>query len=265
MERRIPKYDTIAADLTAKIRSGEYAPGTALPSQRDLSAVYDVTLATLRQALQVLERDGLVSQQAGRGTFVAEPKVAYQLDSLHSLADDLRSQGHVVTTTVVGASLRAVSGEAAALEAARGLRLERIRWLAGRPAIHQVSWIREPYGSRLRGVDFTDVSLYRALAECGVVVHRATERLRPELLDDATATKLDQPAGIAVFRSDRTTYGIDGDPVVFDRATILGNAMEIRTERAATKLSMRWGAAGGGAAGGGLPVGVLPKMFHRMA
>jgi GntR family transcriptional regulator len=243
MERRVPKYDTIAADLAEKIRSGAYAPGTALPSQRDLSAAYDVTLATLRQALAVLERDGLVSQQAGRGTFVAEPKVAYQLDSLHSLADDLRTQGHDVTTIVVGGAVRRTPAEAAVLGDDRTFRLERVRVVSGRPAIHQVSWIREPYGSQLVGVDFTTVSLYGALADRGVVVHRATERLRPGLLDEPAASRLGRPEGTAVFRSDRTTYGIDGVPVVFDRATILGSAMEIRTERAATKLSMRWGTA----------------------
>ncbi|MFN8081740.1 MAG: tryptophan synthase subunit alpha [Kineosporiaceae bacterium] len=48
------------------IRDGVHAPGEALPSQRELSAAYGVTLATLRQALQLLQDDGLVSQQAGR-------------------------------------------------------------------------------------------------------------------------------------------------------------------------------------------------------
>jgi GntR family transcriptional regulator len=239
------KYVTIAADLTTKIRTGLYAPGAALPSQRELSVAYDVTLATLRQALQVLERDGLVSQQAGRGTFVAEPKVAYQLDSLHSLADDLRAQGHTLTTEVLGQAVRRTPGSVN-LVSERALRLERVRLLAGRPAIQQVSWVAEPYGSRLGGVDFATVSLYQALAAEGVVVHRAQERLRPALLAAPVAPLLGRPAGTAVFVSERTTYGIDDVPVVFDRATILGDAMEIRTERAATKLSMRWGRTSGG-------------------
>jgi GntR family transcriptional regulator len=242
MSSRESKYVGIAADLTAKIRNGWYPPGTALPSQRDLSVAYDVTLATLRQALQVLERDGLVSQQAGRGTFVAEPKVAYQLDSLHSLADDLRTQGQMLLTGVIAKAVRKTPASVD-LPSDRSLRLERVRVLAGRPAVHQVSWVAEPYGSRLAAIDFGSVSLYRALAEEGVVVHRAHERLRPALLADPVATLLGQPTGIAVFVSERTTCGLDGVPVVFDRATIVGDAMEIRTERAATKLSMRWGRA----------------------
>ncbi|SDI33252.1 GntR family transcriptional regulator [Actinokineospora alba] len=234
---REPKYHTIAADLATKIRSGEYRPGQALPSQRELSAAYGVTMMTLRQALRVVEDDGLVSQQVGRGTFVTEPRAAYQLDSLRGLAEDLREQGHTVRTEVVGVRPGPAPTELGTDDA---LRIERVRLLGGRPAVHQVSWVREPYGSMVRAVDFTQVSLYAALSEHDVVVHRATERLRPAILDTAIGDLLRQPAGVPVFVSDRVTYGMDGEPVVVDRATILGDAMEVRAERAASGLSLRW-------------------------
>ena len=54
------------------------------------------------------------------------------------------------------------------------------------------------------------------------------------------ATLLRQPAGAPVFVSERVTYGLDDQAILVDRATILGTVMEIRTERAATGLSMRW-------------------------
>ena len=237
------KYQTIAADLGERIRAGEYPPGSALPAQRELSSRYGVTLATLRQALGVLESAGLLTQQAGQGTFVAEPAAAYRLTTLRSLADDLREQGQPVDTEVVRSGLRKAPGVVAAalaLPEQRALRLERVRLLAGRPAIHQVSWIRQPYATPLATVDFTAESLYGALAALGVVVHRASERLRPAGLDAATAVLLRQRPGTAVFVSERVTYGLDGAPVVLDRATILGDLVEIRTERAADALSVRW-------------------------
>ncbi len=43
-----------------------------------------------------------------------------------------------------------------------------------------------------------------------------------------------------MFVSDRVTYGLDDQPIVVDRATILGTVMEVRTERAATGLSVQW-------------------------
>lgn len=242
------RYRAIAADLAAKIRAGHYQPGEALPAQRELAASYGVTLMTLRQALRQLSDEGLIAQQAGRGTFVAPPHLAYQLGSLASLADDLKKQGHEVRTAVLGRSLRrAPAWVSAALRTRSGqaaLRLERVRTFAGRPAIHQVSWIRQPYAEQLRDRDFTGVSLYEALADAGVAVARAAETIRPGVLDESVAEHLAEDAGAPVFLSDRITYALDGTAVVADRATILGSMMEVRTERAATGLSLRWGAAG---------------------
>jgi len=239
------RYRTIAADLAAKIRDGRYAPGEALPAQRDLSAAYGVTLMTLRQALRELSVEGLIVQQPGRGTFVAPPHLAYQLGSLRSFADDLREQGHEVRTTVVNRALRRLPSRVAAQLRARatdtGLRLERVREFAGRRAIHQISWVREPHSGRLRDIDFTAVSLYAALAETGVAVARASETIRPELLAADVARYLDEEAGRPVLVSDRITYGPDGTALVADRATILGSMMQINTERAATGLSLHWG------------------------
>ncbi|TDB81385.1 GntR family transcriptional regulator [Micromonospora sp. KC721] len=241
MERRTPKYRVIAADLTAKIRGGELPPGSALPPQKELSAAYGVTLVTLRQALRQLEDDGLLSQQPGRGTFVASPKATYRLDSLRGLAEDLRAQGRTVSTEILGQAMqRPPAWVAAHLGTARVLRLERLRLLAGRPAVHQLSWVRSPAGAKLRDTDLSDTSLYAAVAEHGIVVHRATEVLRPEVLVAPVAELLRQPVGTPVFLSDRVTYGLDERPILVDRATILGTMMEVRTERAATGLSVQW-------------------------
>lgn len=242
------RYRTIAADLADRIRAGQYAAGTALPPQRELSATYGVTLMTLRQALRQLSDDGLITQQPGRGTFVSPTPAAYQLGSLRSFTDDLEEQGHQVRTSVVRrAKRRLPAGVAAQLLATTtdtGLRLERVREFAGRHAIHQVSWIRQPHAERLRDVDFAQVSLYTALAELGVAVARASETIRPDVLGEDVARHLDEPPGAPVLVSERITYTAEGTAIVADRATILGSAMRINTQRAANSLSVRWGAAG---------------------
>jgi GntR family transcriptional regulator len=241
------RYRAIAADLAGRIRTGQYAPGEALPSQRDLSAAYGVTLMTLRQALRQLSDEGLIVQQPGRGTFVAPPHLAYQLGSLQSLADDLEKQGHPVRTVVVSRSLRRMPQRIAAQMRARpggtGLRLERLRHFAGRAAVHQISWIRQPHAEQIRHVDLSGVSLYGALADAGVAVARATETIRAGVVDLSVARHLDEPVGSPAFLSERITYTLDGTAVVVDHATILGSMMEIRTERAATGLSLSWRAA----------------------
>ena len=228
-----PRYRAIAADLAARIHSGDYAPGSALPAQRDLSTAYGVTLMTLRQALRQLSDEGLIVQQPGRGTFVSP--LAYRLGSLRSLADDLRDQGFEVHTTVVSAAPAEspVFGPGA-------LRLERVRRFAGRPSVHQVSWVPPPWSEALLGHDFTTTPLYTALAAIDVAVARATETIGPGLLGPASAALLSAPEGTPVFVSERQTFTVDGRLAVADRAVILGSAMEIRAERATTALSMTW-------------------------
>ncbi|WP_306207467.1 GntR family transcriptional regulator [Actinoplanes sp. RD1] len=234
----------IADDLTSRIRSGELAPDTMLPPQKELSATYGVTLATLRQALQRLESEGLISQQPGRGTFVASPRLAYRLDSLRGFAEDLRAQGQTVTTLIVAQDMRRPPSWAAArldLPATRRvLRLERLRLLAGRPAVHQLSWVPDHPDVHLADLDYSGESLYAVLAAHGLTAHRATESVRPGLLDDGTATLMHQPAGTPVFVSERLTFDPDDHPLLLDRATILGSVMEIRTDRGAAGLSMQW-------------------------
>ncbi len=175
---------------------------------------------------------------------MSAPRAAYRLDSLRGLAEDLRAQGQTVTTLIVGQELGEPPSWAAARlglpPGCRVLCLERLRLLAGRPAVHQLSWIPERPGVALADLDYSGASLYAVLAEHGLTAHRASEAVRPGLLDEATAGLMHQAAGLPVFVSERLTYGADDRPLLFDRATILGTTMEIRTERAATGVSMQW-------------------------
>lgn len=65
-----PSYRLIAADLRAKIESGELAPGDALPSEAVLTAQYGVSRGTTRQAFLELQAAGLIEAAQGKGRFV---------------------------------------------------------------------------------------------------------------------------------------------------------------------------------------------------
>ncbi|MGW5969539.1 GntR family transcriptional regulator [Streptomyces sp. NPDC055186] len=243
---RLPKYVAIAAELEARIRSGQYEAGQALPSQRDLSTEFGVTLMTLRQALDLLAERGLVSSHAGRGTYVSPLKAVYRMGPLRSLSDELRDQGHTVDTVVLSRRIRRMPRWVArrlrldGTDDAAALRIERLRLLSGIPVVHQVSWVPGSVADPLRRADLTAESLYHRLATAGTVVQHAQERLTPAALTAPLARLLQQPEGFPVFQSDRVTFDVDGTAVVFDRATINGEQIEIRMERAATSLTMQW-------------------------
>ncbi|WP_329367133.1 GntR family transcriptional regulator [Streptomyces sp. NBC_00669] len=67
-------YERIADDLRQRIRAGELSPGDRLPSETALSEEYDKSLPTLRQALGLLQAEGLIEKQHGRGNFVRQSR-----------------------------------------------------------------------------------------------------------------------------------------------------------------------------------------------
>ncbi|HEY9476517.1 MAG TPA: winged helix-turn-helix domain-containing protein [Mycobacteriales bacterium] len=69
MPRRMT-YEEIADDLAARIESGEYPPGSLLPSVSKLAELYSVSRATVDKTLIVLRLRGLTEGVPGRGTFV---------------------------------------------------------------------------------------------------------------------------------------------------------------------------------------------------
>lgn len=72
LEEPRAKYRQVADLLRAAIKAGEYAPGSALPSQPKLAAKYDITQSSVSKAVAILEQEGLVRTGQGRPTFVQE-------------------------------------------------------------------------------------------------------------------------------------------------------------------------------------------------
>src|SRR5580765_4990519 len=66
--------------------------GTAIPSERQLSADIGISRLTVRAALDDLAREGYLVRRRGSGTFVSEPKIAQEL-TMTSFTDDMRHRG----------------------------------------------------------------------------------------------------------------------------------------------------------------------------
>ncbi|MEV6405786.1 GntR family transcriptional regulator [Streptomyces bobili] len=65
-----PRHHDIADDLRCQITTGRIKPGERLPSESGLAGQYQVSTATLRSALAVLQGEGLVEKIHGKGNFV---------------------------------------------------------------------------------------------------------------------------------------------------------------------------------------------------
>jgi GntR family transcriptional regulator len=63
-------YRQVADDLAARIERGEYQPGHAIPSYRELAELYSVSISTASRAVALLRDRGVVVGHPGRGVFV---------------------------------------------------------------------------------------------------------------------------------------------------------------------------------------------------
>lgn len=69
-----PKYRVLAGQLRRQIQSRELRPGDVLPTYAELRSLHGVTISTIDRVYGILEQEGLIERQQGRGTFVTEPK-----------------------------------------------------------------------------------------------------------------------------------------------------------------------------------------------
>jgi len=74
LESPVPLYKQMCDILRKEIESQGLAPGTRLPTEKELAKRFSVSLITVRGCVGEMVRDGLLVRRQGRGTFVASRK-----------------------------------------------------------------------------------------------------------------------------------------------------------------------------------------------
>ena len=90
-------YNAIREQIEGMIRTGEYPPGSKLPSEPELIATYKASRGTVRRALDELEQHGIIARRSGDGTYVIRtPKDA----RIASFTNRLQNAGIVPSNRV---------------------------------------------------------------------------------------------------------------------------------------------------------------------
>ncbi|MBB5609682.1 MULTISPECIES: GntR family transcriptional regulator [unclassified Janthinobacterium] len=88
-----PLYMQIARKLSDDVRNGRYQVDQALPSERTLSELLDVSRVTARKAIDQLVEQGLVVRRRGSGNYIA-PRIEQPLSNLSSFSEQLQQRGY---------------------------------------------------------------------------------------------------------------------------------------------------------------------------
>jgi GntR family transcriptional regulator len=209
-----PRHQQIAADIRARIMSGELARGTQLPSTSNLVEQYAAANATIQRALAALKGEGFLDSHVGKGVYVRDrqPHVvevaAYVAPSPRGYGYQLLDVGEARPPADVAQALALAAGDLAVLR-------HRLLLHDGVPV--ELSWSYYPV-EVARGSDLARRSKIpggapKVLADLGYPQREFLDRLSARLPTTEELEILELPDDVPVIRQLRVISSTDAKPV----------------------------------------------------
>lgn len=227
-DSRVPYYRQLYDILHQQIADGVWKPGDRLPSESELIDTYQVSRITVRQALDMLVKEGWIYRRRGRGTFVAAPTIEQGLTRIISFSEDMQRRGLHAATRVLDSRLISADEEIAfrlALQPGDELAvLTRLRLADGEPMSIEVSHLVHQLCPGILNEDYAESPLRQTLAErYGIRLVRAQQAIRAIGAGSEVAHELNIPLKSALFYIERITYSQDDRPVEFLKVYLRGD------------------------------------------
>jgi GntR family transcriptional regulator len=231
-------------ELRQAITGGIFRPGSQLPTEAELCEMLGVSRTVVREAMRVLEDDGLVTRRQGVGTFVRNQPILKNLNFNFGITEMIESAG-----LKSGTSHLAIQKETADEEKAEQLHVqlgtplitvERVRTADGRPVVYSLDTLTE---ALIQRADFdpqllrTD-SIYNILqTSLGEVIEYGIARLLPVVAPDHVSEKLQLPPNALTLYIVQTDYSSGDKPLVYSCEYHLPDAFDfVVWRRGPTKL-----------------------------
>lgn len=246
-DKAIPLYYQIETILRKKILSGEFQPQAPIPTEDALAQEFDVSRITIRQALGLLERDGLVVRQRGKGTFVSEGVKAYESAKLTGSMEDLILMGVQTSTKVLEMSWiespQSIKDRLGLEDGSQVLRIEKIRHVEMEPFSYVINYLPRKIGQKIKAEDLTLKPLLMVLEEnLGIRPDEADQTIEATVADAHVAPLLNIRVGDPLLKVERTVFDVKSRPVecVFVLYRADKYFFNVKLKRTRSKNSIGW-------------------------
>ncbi|HEX2286554.1 MAG TPA: GntR family transcriptional regulator [Mycobacterium sp.] len=244
MSGRTLLADRLRDELLEEITSSQLPPGTKLPTEGQLAKRFNVSRATVRDAVRALIEAGYVTRRRGSGSYVAERRrMPHGLDSTVSFLAMIESAGFRAGMHVLDAAFEQCSEDDGPLQLSPGdtvLAVERVRTADDRPVIYS----RDRIPARLLRADFDlgklEPSLFALLTWAGHPADHATATLRAVASTGHTAAVLGVRRGKPLLYIEEIDYDREGTPVMLSREWHVSEAFDVRINRKAQTSGEYW-------------------------
>jgi GntR family transcriptional regulator len=178
----LPLYHQVAGILRQRIEDGIYPVGGRLLAEDELAAEFEVSRATIRQAVGELVMEGRVVRRQGRGTFVeGRDKNVLQQRFRGSLGDLIRESNRAKTRNMElshNAPLPLPIAEALQLDKPVGTIVKRTRTMDGQPFALTITYLPPDAGKKITAAGLRKKALMELLIDGGIVLSNATQAIR---------------------------------------------------------------------------------------
>jgi GntR family transcriptional regulator len=223
-------FARIADALRQQIKSGALCAGAALPSERSVADIHNVSRMTARRALEALEAEGLAYSEGRRGRFVSPGRVSYDVSQMVSFVADAQAKGLDLDITVIDAETlpadpriaRALAlGDDAPVH--KYIRLFRVN---GHPTFLETEYVSAALYPDLLGHDLRQSTTALLDQHFGATARTGEITSRMRAMSHAEAEHLGQSPNRAGLELEQIIQNADGQPFCFGRQIWRGELAE---------------------------------------
>ena len=220
-DERLPLYQQLSDEMLARIAAGEWLPGTAIPSETELTRIHGVAIGTVRKAVDTLVKQGILERSHGRGTFVRRPQFSESFFRFFRQVNPSGSQP-VPQSRILSRSLELPPEgvrQALALEQGEAaVYLTRERIIQPDRLFREQIWLPRARFFALLDIEpnmFANMLYPFYEEQCGQLIASARETLTIESADVDTADILGIAPGQPVVAIERIALGYDNTPLEY--------------------------------------------------
>lgn len=227
---KMPAYVRVYTALKSKILDGEYGIGDLMPPEPELERMFLVSRTTVRKAVEMLSREGLVAAKQGKGTTVLDYHTTQNINQVSSLSETLEEKGCKVYCknmhiTTVPASAR-VAKELQIEQGAPVILIQRLQISDDKPIAIFKNYLIPEMVPNIQDYAGKFAHLYDFLEEhYGLLIDAARDRISARSATFEEAAMLDVPVGTALIYLVRLCCS-GGRIIGADHCRILGSRYE---------------------------------------
>jgi GntR family transcriptional regulator len=238
----IPLYYQLVEQLRAQIASGALKPGDQIPPERELCEQVGISRMTARQAVSYLVQQGVLEAHMGKGTFVAAPKLAYDVHHLLGFTEKMMNEGYPTTSRVIEQALVVpplnIVARLQLRPRSKALKLVRLRLVADVPHLLETTYIPAALCPGLEREDFSRHSLYVLLERrYGLPLAHAEQTLEATAANDFEAPLFGLSKGAPMMLLEGVTFTTGNRPVEHFTAVYRADRFKFKIDSQRIKTS----------------------------